>query len=75
MLSETGDMSTQEHGASRNACYIPGSRPNRRHMTTSPHINEPRSMLDRQAAHMAEEATMINLGMVQHISLTGNIAD
>ena len=54
---------------------IPGSRPNRRHITTSPHMNEPRSTLDRQAAHIAEEATMINLIIVRHISLIRNNPD
>ena len=48
---------------------IPGSRPNRRHITTSPHMNEPRSTLDRQAAHIADEATMMNLGMIDCINV------
>ena len=54
---------------------IPGSRPNRRHITTSPHMNEPRSTLDRQAAHIAEEATIINLIINHHISLIRNNPD
>lgn len=75
MLSETGVMSTLQLGDSRNAYSVPGSRPNHRHRTTSPHMNEPSNTLDRQAAHIAEEATMMNLEMVLYVSLNGDIAD
>lgn len=38
-------------------------------------MNEPSNTLDRQAAHIAEEATMMNLEMVLYVSLNGDIAD
>ena len=39
----------------------PGSKPNLRHITTKPHMKDPRSTLDKHAAHMDEDATMMNL--------------
>ena len=44
---------------------VPGSRPNLRHNTTKPHMKDPRSMLDKHAAHIAADATIMNLSCTQ----------
>lgn len=46
------------------SCSLPGSKPTRLHTTTNRHMKAPRSTLEAHAAHMAVEATMINLSRI-----------
>ena len=58
MLSGVHRLS-QDHASSIN--HVPGSRPHRLQRTTSPHMKDPRMMLERQAEVIAHDATMTNL--------------